>query len=222
MSVGDDQKWVVFDLGETLVDESRNWGRWADYIGVPRLTFFAVFGAVIAAGRPHTDAFTYFRPGFSLRDEVPHKTAAGLPWGFDDGDLYDDALPALADLREAGLRLAVMANQPLEAVPFLGTLDLDRVAVSAEWGLEKPDPAFFRRVCDELAVSPHCVAYVGDRIDNDVVPAHDCGMTAVHLRRGPWGYLQADSDLAEAADIRLETLSDLLGELRRSGFLISD
>jgi hypothetical protein len=124
MSVRDDPKWVVFDLGETLVDESRNWGKWADYIGVPRLTFFAVFGAVIAAGRPHTDAFTYFRPGFLLREEVPRKAAAGLPWGFDADDLYDDALPALASLHEAGLRLAVMANQPLEAVPFLGRCPL--------------------------------------------------------------------------------------------------
>lgn len=213
----DDRKWVVFDLGETLVDESRNWARWADYIGVPHLTFFAVFGAVVADGRPHTDAFTYFRPDFSLPDEIPLKAAAGLPWAIDARDLYSDALPALAELRSAGLRLAVMANQPLEAMPFLETLPVDRIAVSAAWGLEKPALTFFQRICDELDAPPERIAYVGDRVDNDVVPAQAIGMTAVHLRRGPWGYLHADTPLAERADIRIDTLADLLRELLRCG-----
>lgn len=219
MTAGEEQKWVVFDLGETLVDETRNWARWADYIGVPHLTFFAAFGAVIAAGRPHTDAFAYFRPGFSLPDQVPHKAAAGLPWGFKPEDLYADALPALAELRAAGLRLGVMANQPLEAMPFLNTLPVDRVAVSADWGLEKPATAFFTRICEELNARPDQIAYVGDRLDNDVLPARQIGMTAVHLRRGPWGYLQADDVLAETADLRLDSLADLLEWLRCCGFV---
>jgi hypothetical protein len=40
---------VVFDVGETLVDETREYGNWADWLGVPRHTFSAVFGAVIAS-----------------------------------------------------------------------------------------------------------------------------------------------------------------------------
>lgn len=218
MNAAGDHKWVVFDLGETLVDESRNWARWAEYLGVPVLTFFAVFGAVVAAGRPHTDVFSYFRPGFSLPEEVQRKAAAGLPWGFDEQDLYDDAIPALAELRAAGLQLAVMANQPLEAMPFLRTLPVDRVAISAEWQLEKPMAAFFERICSELDARPSDVAYVGDRLDNDVLPALGAGMTAVHLRRGPWGYLQRD--VADgSAGIRLDNLSGLLDSLRRCGFV---
>jgi hypothetical protein len=42
---------VVFDVGETLVDETREYGTWADWLGVPRHTFASVFGAVIASGR---------------------------------------------------------------------------------------------------------------------------------------------------------------------------
>jgi len=54
---------VVFDLGETLVDETRVWGEWADALGIPRLTFFAVLGSTIAAGdQPHTAVFPIFRP----------------------------------------------------------------------------------------------------------------------------------------------------------------
>ena len=39
---------VVFDVGECLVDETREYGTWADWLGVPRHVFSVVFGAVIA------------------------------------------------------------------------------------------------------------------------------------------------------------------------------
>lgn len=211
-------RWVVFDLGETLVDETRNWSRWAQYLGVPDLTFFAVLGAVIAAGRPHTDVFDHFRDNFDLAAEVPRKAAAGLPWGFAADDLYGDALPVLADLRRDGFGLAVMANQPLEAVPFLATLPVDVVATSAEWGVAKPDAAFFGHVCEVLEAVPEHIAYVGDRVDNDVVPAAAFGMTAVHLRRGPWGVLQAAGEAVGAAQLRLQNLGELSAGLRRVGF----
>src|SRR5439155_9454391 len=38
---------VVFDVGETLVNETREYGAWADWLGVPRHTFSSVFGAAI-------------------------------------------------------------------------------------------------------------------------------------------------------------------------------
>jgi hypothetical protein len=41
---------VFFDVGETIIDETREYGKWADWLGVPRRTFSAVFGAVIASG----------------------------------------------------------------------------------------------------------------------------------------------------------------------------
>lgn len=44
---------VVFDIGECLVDETREYGTWADWLGVPRHTFAAMFGAVIAQGRDY-------------------------------------------------------------------------------------------------------------------------------------------------------------------------
>lgn len=207
------QRWVVFDLGETLVDETGNWGRWADHLRVPRLTFFAALGAAIADRRPHTDVFELFRPGFRLEQESRDKAAAGLAWGFGQDDLYGDALPALQALRAAGYRLAVMANQPVEAMPFLRTLPVDRVATSAGWGVAKPDPAFFRRVAEEVGAAPERIAYVGDRVDNDVLPARRAGMLAVHLRRGPWGVLHADWPEAAQAHVRLTSLHGLLKAL---------
>ncbi|HEX3868739.1 MAG TPA: hypothetical protein VHV78_18385 [Gemmatimonadaceae bacterium] len=44
---------AVFDVGETIVDETRPWGVWADCLGIPRFTFFAALGAVIARREHH-------------------------------------------------------------------------------------------------------------------------------------------------------------------------
>ena len=68
---------VVFDVGETLVDETREYGTWADWLGVPRHTFSAVFGAVIAMGMDYRDTFQYFRPGFNLDAERLRRADAG-------------------------------------------------------------------------------------------------------------------------------------------------
>src|SRR2546430_1464182 len=54
---------VFFDIGETLVDETRPWGLWADWLGVPHLTFFAALGAVIARREHHRRVFDLVRPG---------------------------------------------------------------------------------------------------------------------------------------------------------------
>jgi N-acetyl-D-muramate 6-phosphate phosphatase len=48
---------VVFDVGETLLDDSREFGAWADWLSVPRHTFSAVLGAVTAAGRDNAETF---------------------------------------------------------------------------------------------------------------------------------------------------------------------
>ncbi len=201
--------WVVLDLGETLVDETRSWAEWAAWFGVPTLTFFAVLGAVIAERRPHTDAFAVLRPGCDVADEVRRKTAAGFGWSVTADDLYPDALSTLRELRRRGYRLAVMANQPIEVEAFLQSLPVDRVATSASWGVAKPEPAFFARVAAELGSPADRIAYVGDRVDNDVLPARAAGMTAVHLRRGPWGVIHSTWPEAAQADLGIVELGAL-------------
>ena len=56
--------------------------------------------------------------------------------------------------------------------------------------MRKPDPAFFGALVRLAGVDAAEVAYVGDRVDNDVLPALRAGLVAIHLRRGPWGFLQ--------------------------------
>jgi FMN phosphatase YigB (HAD superfamily) len=94
---------VVFDVGETLVDETREYGTWADWLGVPRHTFVSVFGAVIAAGKDYRETFQVFRPGFDLTREREMRAEAGKPEWFGEGDLYPDVRPALTALQELGV-----------------------------------------------------------------------------------------------------------------------
>src|SRR6202007_2577257 len=98
---------VVFDVGETLVDETREYGTWADWLGVPRHTFSAVFGAVIAVGRDYRETFQVFKAGFDLRAERQLRIDAGCPETFGEDDLYPDARPCLGTLRAMGLRVGL-------------------------------------------------------------------------------------------------------------------
>src|SRR5215472_16929981 len=104
-------KAVVFDVGETLVDETREYGTWADWLGVPRHAFSAVFGAVIAQGMDYRETFQFFRPGFSLDEERARRADAGKPESFGEDDLYPDARPAIEKLRAMGVWVGVAGNQ---------------------------------------------------------------------------------------------------------------
>ena len=203
---------VVFDVGEVLIDETRVWQVWAELLGVTPLTFAAVLGAAIARGEDHHAVFTTLAPGVDWRTlEARHEHRYG---GFRARDLYPDARAALARLRAQGLRVAIAGNQPRRRRAQLLALDLpaDHIATSDDLGVEKPAAAFFARVCDLVgAGDPARVCYVGDRIDNDVVPARRAGLRSCWLRRGPWGHLQAPDPLVPP-DLTVGSL-DELGDL---------
>jgi HAD superfamily hydrolase (TIGR01549 family) len=202
---------VAFDVGETLFDETRAWGIWADWLGVPRLTLFAALGVVIERGEDHRRALDIVRPGIDLDAESARKDAAGREYRLDLEDLYPDSLPALRALRDAGYRLAVAANQPVSTEDAVGRLDVrfDLIASSTRWGIAKPDPAFFERLARELGLPPQAIAYVGDRVDYDVRPAAAAGMAAIHIRRGPWGLAQAAAARPAGAVAQIDSLVEL-------------
>jgi FMN phosphatase YigB (HAD superfamily) len=166
---------VVFDVGETLADESRNWERVADACGVPRFTLMALIGASIARGESHRRAYEV------LGIEPPRGA-------FFHDELYPDAESCLRRLRAQGLVVGAVGNMALEHEEFVRP-HVDFVSSSERWQVEKPSPEFFERVLAAAGRPAHEVAYVGDRVDNDVAPALAAGMVGVHLRRGPWGHL---------------------------------
>jgi FMN phosphatase YigB (HAD superfamily) len=200
---------VFFDLGETLVSEQRSWEAWADWLGVSRDELFAVMREVIERGEHHRRIFEIVRPGFDLDAELAKRAAAGVPTHEELYELYPDALGCLATLRAAGLRVGVAGNQEATAEAWLRAHlePEDLVASSGGLGVEKPSPAFFARLVELADEPPHAIAYVGDRVDNDIVPAADAGMVTVFVRRGPWGEVHARRPEAARADIQVDGLT---------------
>jgi HAD superfamily hydrolase (TIGR01509 family) len=186
---------VVFDVGETLFDETGIWQRAADAADVPRFTLMGILGGLAARGERHTKAWEL------LGVERPASM-------FEPTDLYPDALPCIAGLRSRGLVVGAVGNTPREVENMLRD-QVDLVGSSARWGIEKPAPEFFARIVEEADADAAEIAYVGDRVDNDVEPALAAGMVAVHVRRGPWGYLH---DPPPAA-LRIDSLGELAGAL---------
>ncbi|GAA1892342.1 HAD family hydrolase [Asanoa iriomotensis] len=204
-------KAVFLDVGGTILDESREFETWADWLGVPRHTLSAVLGAVIARGLDYSETFEAFRPGIDLAAERERRAAAGKAESFGEEDLYPDARACLTALREQGLFVGLAGNQPAHAEPILRALDLsvDMIGTSEGWGVSKPSPAFFERVVHEGGGDPSSILYVGDRPDNDVRPAHEAGMRTCLIRRGPWGYILDTASVSDQCLFRIDSLDEL-------------
>jgi FMN phosphatase YigB (HAD superfamily) len=186
-----DLKAVVFDVGETLVDETALWESAADAAGVPRFTLVGILGGLAARGEPHSRVW-----------EILGVERPGTSWAGDG--LYQDSLPVLRRLRASGVVVGAVGNTPVEAEELVRE-HVDFVGSSARWGVQKPVPEFFARVAEEAGYPPSEIAYVGDRVDNDIVPALAAGMVAVHIRRGPWGHLHEPP----AGALRIASLDEL-------------
>jgi HAD superfamily hydrolase (TIGR01549 family) len=210
-------KAVFFDLGFTLWNEERAWADWASWLGVSALELFSALGSVIERGEHHQRVFELLRPGMDLKCEQELRARAGRNDGLRIEDLYADAIPCLQELGGAGYRTGTAGNHPQEFAQSLreSGVPLDFVGSSEEWGVEKPSPLFFARLMELSGCEARDVVYVGDRVDNDVVPAKRAGMTSVFLRRGPWGIIQGRWPEAAQADIKIERLSELRAALDR-------
>ncbi|MEV0826298.1 HAD family hydrolase [Nonomuraea rubra] len=110
-------------------------------------------------------------------------------------------------------QVLIAGNQTARVAELLGALDLpvDGIATSGQWGVAKPDPAFFARLIEFAGAPPDQIVYVGDHPSNDVTPAKAAGLRAAHVRRGPWGHLWADGREVAAADWRVSSLTELAG-----------
>lgn len=202
---------VWFDVGEALIDETREYGTWADWLGVPRHTFSAVFGAVIARGGDYREVFQYFQPDFDLATERKARFEAGLGEYLNANDLYPDVRSCFDELRARGIFVGVAGNQTVRAGGFLRELHLpvDLLATSDDWGVSKPDEAFFEKLISVSGHDPSEIAYVGDRRDNDIDPAARAGLYTILVRRGPWGFILREDELDEKPDVVISGLSEI-------------
>ncbi|MFD2350260.1 HAD family hydrolase [Nonomuraea ferruginea] len=213
---------MVLDVGETVIDETRIWSRWADRLGVPRFVLMGVLGGMAALDQSFSEGFELVRPGFDVEAEIAaweRDEPDSLRNHFDADDLYPDVREALGGLREAGYQVILAGNQPVRAYDALVAMELpvDSVHTSDGWGCPSWRPGSSPRWPRSPGASRgRSSTWGGDRLDNDVRPAAAAGMRTALLRRGPWGYLHAARPEArEAADVIADDLHALLPALRR-------
>jgi FMN phosphatase YigB (HAD superfamily) len=206
-------KAVVFDQGETLINETRFWSSVAAYAGVSDFTLFGVLGGLIERRENHRSVFSIM--------QIESVDPGIIGYQVEQRDLYPDVIRTLTRLKHDGYILATAGNQSASVEGEMADLDLPVVlnATSAGWGLSKPDPAFFLRIAEELDLQPNEILYIGDRLDNDYFPAQSVGMHAVFIRRGPWGNLH--STWSEIADVKhqitdLSQIPQLIADMERA------
>ena len=175
-----DVQYIFFDLGSTLVDETKAYEhRINDMIEGTDITFeqFREKRRFFAQQnmRGDMEAMKYFG--------LPYK-----PWHSEDEVLYPDTVEVLGYLHRKGYSMGVIANQPAGTVGRLEQRGLmgffDSVAASAELGISKPDSRIFLKALEMAGGDAKHSVMIGDRLDNDIYPAMELGMKTIWIRQG--------------------------------------
>ena len=198
-------KWIFFDVGSTLVDETEAYDHRArEMIGDTSITFKDFDDVRIALAKQGLDGNSAAIKHFGLT-----KTR----WHSEDEVPYSDAHSTLTALVDKGYKLGIIANQKLgtaERLEFWGLHQyFDVIAASAEIGYAKPDKEIFEKAFELAGCTAVESIMVGDRLDNDIIPAKAIGMKTVWVKNGLAQYQSAE--LGEGvADYQIDSLSELL------------
>ena len=197
--------WLFFDMGSTVMNETPAMEkRIRDSIAGTDITYEAVAAKMAE-----------FRAA-GMREDVAALTHFGIkpaPWPRDTEVPYPDADRVLRALRGRGYRLGIIASQPKGSAERLARFGLrdyfEVICASAEEGVDKPDPALFRRALTRAGCAPADAVMIGDRTDNDVAPAKALGMQTVLIRQGYGGYHVIHHE-GEIPDLTVDSLPELL------------
>ena len=99
--------------------------------------------------------------------------------------LYEDSLPALAELRRHALKIGLVSNGQRDLEEFVAhhALDVDATVGSKSHGRTKPHPSIFAAALRALDATPRETAMVGDSFEDDIEGARALGIRAILLDR---------------------------------------
>jgi putative hydrolase of the HAD superfamily len=101
--------------------------------------------------------------------------------------LFDDVLPALAELKKKGLILGLISNVDSDITPLLDKLGLSQllqvVVTSQETGYMKPQLEIFKEAARQADVKIQESMYVGDQYQIDALGAKKAGMQGILIDR---------------------------------------
>lgn len=197
-------KWIFFDVGSTLVDESRAYEN--------RMKR-AAQAANVSYEYVYETALKFYQENKKGDLETIKLLGIKKPeWRSEDEILYRDTKECLHQLSQK-YNIGVIANQSpgtekrLKAFGISPYIDL--VIASAEEGVAKPDRKIFEIALSRAACKPQQAVMAGDRIDNDIVPAKALGMKTIWVKQGFGKYWKITSD-REQADYEVGSLSEIL------------
>jgi len=198
-------KWIFFDLGATLVDESD--------VYKSRCRF--------AIDRLNIDTEEFMNKVYEEAriSPTPIRNAAkaygvALPeWDNSLEKLYDAAYSVITGLY-GKYKLGIIANQSLGTQERIDKWGIgkyfDVVVASAEAGCAKPDLRIFQMALQKAKCEPNEAVMVGDRLDNDIVPAKELGIKTVWVRQG-YAIYQSIDDERKRPDYIVDSIDELIG-----------
>lgn len=172
-------EWLFFDIGSTLIDEHKAYEhRFKDIANLADCEYQAVY-------RQALNLYKQNRKGDLL---VAEQLGVTLPeWHSEDEILYEE-VPGCLELLSAKYKIGIIANQlpgaekRLEKYKILQYIDL--VVASAEEGVAKPDRRIFEIALERSKCNPSNAVMIGDRIDNDIIPAKLLKMRTIWVKQG--------------------------------------
>lgn len=196
-------EWLFFDIGSTLVDE--------------HLAYEARIRKIAEAANTTYDnvyqtALDFYKQNKKGDREITKLFGVSLPsWDKEYETLYGDTVQCL-DYLSGKYKIGVIANQSLGTQQRLENYGLikyiDLVIASAEEGVAKPDKRIFEIALNRSGCKAGNSVMIGDRIDNDIVPANLLGMCTIWIKQGFWRYWSIKNEI-EKADYTVNSLSEL-------------
>ncbi|MBQ3528319.1 MAG: HAD family hydrolase [Clostridia bacterium] len=198
-------KWIFFDIGSTLSDESECY----------RIRFEEITRNTEITAREFEEKVIEF----SRQNKKGDWAAAeyfGLPmpaWHKEVEKLYREAENVICVLSSKGYKIGIIANQSpgtAERLKKWGVLKyIEIILASAEEGVSKPDPEIFKRALCKADCLPENAVMIGDRLDNDIAPAKALGMKTIWIKQGYFKYVEQYTE-DEKPDCTINNLSVLL------------
>ena len=196
-------KWLFFDVGSTIVDEHLAYEhRMREIADSANTTYTNVYEMAI----------TFYKQNKKGDLETAKQLGVPLPkWHTEDEILYPDAAQCLKALSRK-YKIGIIANQELGTKYRLqqqGILQyIDLVIASAEEGIAKPDEKIFKIALQRAACKSGNAIMIGDRIDNDIIPAKKLGFHTIWIKQGFGQYWNITKE-KETPDYTVCSLSEL-------------
>lgn len=203
-------KYIFFDIGYTLVNEDKVWEQRckeqaeteeAKNIG---LTPDVIYQDIVQASLQHLPQYRTVVKKYNFSEVAPYRHELET--------LYEDALPALAELSKY-YSLGIIANQTDGLSERLRGWGIDNyfslIISSWDYQVMKPEKQIFQIALEKANCHPQEALMVGDRLDNDIYPAKALGFQTAWIKNGFGGMQSAISDEYKP-DYEISSLKELV------------